>query len=95
MGKNIGRKKISKNLSNKYSQKKLLNHTKQPVSDVLKTTSKRAIKKTTAAIGDFICNKIADETTSNSIRPMKKGNENSAENSSKTTEKLYIFPEKR
>ena len=43
MGKNIT-KNISKHLSGKYSQR-LLDHTKQSVADVFKTTSKRLIKK--------------------------------------------------
>ena len=41
MSKNIG-KNISKNLSGKYSQK-LLDHTKQSITDALKTTSKKVI----------------------------------------------------
>ena len=48
--------------------KKLLNHNKQPASDVIKTASKRAIKKTPAAIGDFICTKIVEIITNNSIK---------------------------
>ena len=43
IGKNIG-KNISKNLNGKYSQKHL-DHAKQSATDALKTTSKRAIKK--------------------------------------------------
>ena len=42
---NIGKKtgkNISKNLSSKYSQK-LLHHTKQSATDVVKTASKKAI----------------------------------------------------
>ena len=37
-------KNISKNLSGKYSQKRL-DHAKQFATDVLKTTSERVIKK--------------------------------------------------
>ena len=44
MGKNIG-EIISKNLSNKCSQK-LFDHPKQSATDVLKTSSKRVIQKT-------------------------------------------------
>ena len=61
MGKNIG-KSISKNLSGKYSQK-LLTHAKKSATDVLKTTSKRVIQKTSKATGDLISNKIADKIT--------------------------------
>ena len=43
MGKNIG-KDISKSLSSKYSQK-CLDHAKQPVTNTLKTSSKRIIQK--------------------------------------------------
>ena len=43
MGKNIS-KNTSKSL--KYSQK-LLDHAKQSAADVIKTSSKRAVKKTT------------------------------------------------
>ena len=58
MGKNIG-KNISKNLSGIYSQK-LLDHTKQTATDVLKTTSKRVIQKVAEATCDLIGNKIAN-----------------------------------
>ena len=42
MGRNFG-KNISKNLSSKYSLK-ALDHAKQPVTDAIKTVSKRAIQ---------------------------------------------------
>ena len=42
-GKHIG-KNISKGLSGKYG-KKLLDHTKQSATDILKTSSKRVIQK--------------------------------------------------
>ena len=58
MGKNIG-KNVSKNLSGIYSQK-LLDHTKQTATDVLKTTSKRVIQKAAEATCDLIGNKIAN-----------------------------------
>ena len=45
MRKSIG-KNISKILGGKYSRKVLV-HAKQPVTDALKTASKRVIKKTT------------------------------------------------
>ena len=43
MGKNVGIN-ISKNLSSKYSQKRL-DHTKQSASDALKTASKKEFEK--------------------------------------------------
>ena len=55
-------KNMSKNLSNKYSQK-LLDTAKKFTTDAIKTASKRAIKKTAEATGDLIGNKIADEIT--------------------------------
>ena len=61
MGKNIG-KNVSKNLSSKYKQK-LLDHAKQSTTDVFKTASKRVIKKTAEANGNFIGNKTADQVT--------------------------------
>ena len=59
--KNVG-KNISKNVSSKYSQK-LLDHAKQSVTDVLKTSSKRVVQKRAEATGDLIGNKIADKIT--------------------------------
>ena len=52
-------KNISKNLSSKYRQK-LLDHTKQSATDVLKTSSKKEIQKIAEATGDLIGNEIAD-----------------------------------
>ena len=53
---------MSKNLSDKYSQKRL-DHTKQSATDALLTLSKRANKKKAETTGDLIRNKIADEIT--------------------------------
>ena len=50
---------ISKNLSNKYSQK-LLDHAKQFGADAFKTASKRTIQETAEGTGGFIVNKIAN-----------------------------------
>ena len=61
MGKYIG-KIINKNLSGKYSQKRL-DHIKQCATNALKTNSKRMIQKTAEATGAFIDNKIADINT--------------------------------
>ena len=46
-------KNIGKNLSNKYSQKRL-DSAKQSTADVIKTVSKRAIQKTAEATDDLI-----------------------------------------
>ena len=54
--------KISKNLSDKYS-KKLLDHAKQSVTDVPKTSTKRVIQKTAEATGNLIGNKMASRIT--------------------------------
>ena len=48
MSESIG-KNISKNLNSEYSQKRL-HHTKQSVTDILKTTSKREIQKMVASL---------------------------------------------
>ena len=55
MGKNI-----YKILNRKYSQK-IIDHAKQPVTVLLKTSSKRMIQKTAEATADLIRNKIADK----------------------------------
>ena len=55
--------KVTKSLSNKYSQK-LLDSAKKYTTDVIKTGSKRKIQKTAKASGDLIDNKIADKITS-------------------------------
>ena len=52
--------KVAKNMSNKYSQK-LVDTAKKSATDAIKTTSKRAIQKTSEATGDLIGNKIADK----------------------------------
>ena len=56
-------KKMGKNLSNKYSQKRL-DSAKKSTTDVIKTASKRPIQKTAEATSDLISNKIADKVTS-------------------------------
>ena len=40
-----------------------MNYAKQSATDALKTTSKRATRKTAEMTGDLICNKIADKIT--------------------------------
>ena len=55
--------KVAKNMSNKYGQKPA--HTaKKSATNVIKTTSKRAIQKTAEATGDLVSSKIADKITS-------------------------------
>ena len=61
-------------LSSEYSQK-LLNHAKKSATDVVKTTSKKAIQKTAEAPGDLIGNKIVDKT----IRVSKTSPQNNSE----------------
>ena len=61
MNKSIG-KNISKNVSGKYSQKRL-DQGKQFPKHKLKTTSKRVIQKTAETTGNLIVNKDADKIT--------------------------------
>ena len=48
---------MGKHLSNKYSQK-ILDSAKKPVTDAIKTGSRRVILKAAEATGDLIGNKI-------------------------------------
>ena len=83
----MGRNK-SKNLSIKCSQK-LLGHAKHSATDVLKNSSRRFIQKTAEAIGDLIENKIADEITNSSEKPL----ENKLETNEGILSEKYISPE--
>ena len=56
-------KNIGKNLSNKYSQKRL-DSAKKSTPNAIKTASKRAIQKTAGAACDLIGNRIANKITS-------------------------------
>ena len=56
-------KNMSKNLSNKYGQKRLDSAIKSTM-DPIKAVSKRPIQKTEEATDDLICSKIADKVTS-------------------------------
>ena len=67
-------KNMGKNLSNKYSQKRL-DSAKISTTDAIKTTSKRTIQKTTETTGDLIGNKIADKITSVSKKNKDANNE--------------------
>ena len=53
---------MNKNLSSKYSQKRL-DTVKISTTDAIKTASKRAIQRIAGATGDLIGNKIADKIT--------------------------------
>ena len=65
MGQNIVKSR-SKSLSGKYGsgmlamRQELLDHAKHSATDALRTSSKRAIRKTAEATGDLISNKIAN-----------------------------------
>ena len=63
--------KISKNLSSKYTQKRLDHAKKNPATDALKAASKRVIQKTAEATDDLIGNKIADQITRASKTSLK------------------------
>ena len=84
MEKTIGRK-ISKNLSRKYSQI-FLDHAKQSAIDALKTDSKRAIQKLAKATGHLTGNIITNKIT-------KKLRQNTSKTVSET--EIYISPEER
>ena len=58
-------KNTGKNISSKYSQKRIDN-VKKSATDAIKTTSKTAIQKTAEAAGDLTRNKIATNITSSS-----------------------------
>ena len=77
MDKTVG-KNINKSLSSKYNQK-LLDHAKQSATDVLKTSSKRAIQKTAESTDDLIGNKIADKITRVSKTSPKNNSETNEE----------------
>ena len=59
MGRSIG-ENISKNVIDKYSQKRLY-HGKKSDTDGIKTASKRAIQKTAAATGNLMAIKLLIE----------------------------------
>ena len=88
-------KNTGKNLSNEYSQK-LIYTAKKSTTDVLKTASKRAIQKTAEATGDLIRNKIADQITSISKKPVKELHNNNDDETKDieltTHKKRYISP---
>ena len=88
---------MGKNLSNKYGQK-LLDSAKNSTTDAIKTTSKRAIQKSSGeATGDMIGNRIADKITSVSAKELHNNNNNENEEDVEiaTLKKRYISPEER
>ena len=81
---------MGKSLSNKYGQK-CLDSAKKFATDALKTAQKRAIQKTLEANGDLIGNKIADNITSISKKPVKElPNNDEREDAEITTHKKKI-----
>ena len=94
-------KNMGTHLSNKYS-KKLLDTVKKSATDVIKTTSKRAIQKTAEATGELLGNKIADKITNVSkkstteLHSKELPNNDETEDVELTTHKIrYISPEER
>ena len=82
---------FAKNMSNKYSQRRL-DSAKKSTPDATKTASKRAIQKTAEATGDLIGNKIANKITSASQSP---GELHSKELHSKTDKDEIEVPKER
>ena len=88
--KNIGKSLSIKSAATRATNvaQKLFDSAKKSTTDAIKTTSKRAIQKTTEATGDLIGNKIADKITSVS---KKYNNNNNNEDVELTThKKRYI-----
>ena len=87
---------LAKNLSDKYSQKRI-DTDKKSTTDVLKTVSKRGIQKTAESTGDLIGNKIGNKITSISKKPVKGlPNKDETDDIELTThKKRYISPKER
>ena len=90
--------KVAKNISSKYGQK-LADTAKKSATDAIKTTSNRAIQKTTEATGNLVGNKIADKITSAStkLHSKKSCNEEipSNEVNNEMPKNRYISPKER
>ena len=85
MGKKIDKYTI-KDLNSKYSQNPL-DHAKQSPTDVLKTTSQKAIQKTAEVTGNLIGNRIANKIT----KVSKHSSQNTLERlESETERKIFI-----
>ena len=86
---------IGKNLSDKYSKKRL-DTAKKSTTDAIKTASKRVIQKTAEATGDLVGSKIADKITNVSKKSNKELPNNDETDVELTThKKRYISPEER
>ena len=85
---------FARSMSNKYG-KKLVDTAKKSATVAIKTASKRAIQKTTAATGDLVGNKIADKITSVSKKSTKKLPTIDEDAELTTPQKRYISPEER
>ena len=73
--------KVTKNVSNKYSQK-LIDSAKKSTTHPIKTASKKAIQKTAEVNGNLIGNKVADKitTVSKELHPKKSLKESHSQN---------------
>ena len=86
---------LAKNLSDKYSQKRIETD-KKSTTDALKTVSKRGIQKTAESTGDLIGNKIGNKITSISKKPVKGlPNKDETDDIELTTHKKKIYITKR
>ena len=86
---------MSKNLSGKYSQKRL-DYARKSATDAFETASKRAIQKTAEATGDLVGNKIADRITEISKNSQQNNLETIAnKNDKEIPYERYISPEER
>ena len=85
---------FAKNMSNKYSQKRLYS-AKKFITDAIKTSSKRAIQKSAEATVDSIGNEIADKVTSLLKKPSTKSHSTEVQNDDiEIPKEIYTSPEK-
>ena len=78
------------------NSQKFLDHSKQSVTDALKTTSKRVIQKTAKATGDFVGNEIANRITKVSQNSQQNNSETvTNDNDKEIPKERDISPEKR
>ena len=87
-------KNMSKNLSNKYSQKRIYS-AKRFTTNGIKTASKREIQKTAEATGDLIGNKIAEKIINASKKSSNELHSEIEEANNEIPKERYISPEKR
>ena len=94
MGKN-NVKNVSKNLSGKYSQKRL-DDAKKSATDAFNTSLKIVIQKKAEATGDLIGNKIANKITEHSKSSQQNNSETvTNEHDKEIPNKSYVSQEKR